>query len=204
MPVWKFYFSFGHFGILQLAFLCSRKYHIERTSWVSTALCIQVSYVYMCLKKAEFQRVLIRQKERRYRFSIPDSSSCRYEKLSGIAWTPFFSLCAVRWHRKLYQICDDPLSSSSHSVKETAPKSPFRHMWTEALSGMVFGPALRLSAYLSVTWWMFFFFFCLTRPVQIVLVQCWKVAFWNVKKSRRRFQKLLPKILHIFIYNTSI
>ena len=158
MPVWKFYFSFGHFGILQLAFLCSRKYHIERTSWVSTALCIQVSYVYMCLKKAEFQRVLIRQKERRCRFSIPDSSSCRYEKLSGIAWTPFFSLCAVRWHRKLYQICDDPLSSGSHSVKETAPKSPFRHMWTEALSGIVFGPALRLSAYLSVTWWMFFFF----------------------------------------------
>ena len=146
MPVSKFYFSFGHFGILQLAFLCSRKYHIERTSWVSTTLCIQVSYVCMCLKKAEFQRGLIGQKERRFRFSFPDSSSCRYEKLFGIAWTPFFSPCAVRWHRKLCQKCDDPLSSGSHSVKETAPKSPFRNMWTEALSGLVFGLAFRLSA----------------------------------------------------------
>ena len=180
------------------AFFCSRKYHKERTSWASSPLCMQVSYVYMCLKKAEFKSVLIRQKERWCRFSISDSSSCRYEKLFGIAWTPSFSLCAIEWHRKLYQICDDPLSSGSHSVKETAPKSPFRNMWTEALSGMVFGPALRLSAYLSVTWWMFSFF-CMTRPVLIVLVKCWKVAFWNVKKLLRSLQKLLPKILHIFM-----
>ena len=50
----------------------------------------------------------------------------------------------------------------------------------------------------------FSFFFCVTRPAPIVLVKCWKVAFWNVKKSLRRFQKLLPKILHIFYKNVNL
>ena len=43
----------------------------------------------------------------------------------------------------------------------------------------------------------------MTRPVSIVLVKCWKVAFWNVKKLLRSFQKLLPKILHIVYVNVN-
>ena len=48
-----------------------------------------------------------------------------------------------------------------------------------------------------------------SRPVPIVLVKCWKVAYWNAKKLLKncqkskkllpKFQKLLPKFLAIFI-----
>ena len=47
------------------------------------------------------------------------------------------------------------------------------------------------------------------RPFPIVLVKCWKVAYWNakkllencqnLKKLQTKFQKLPPKFLDIFI-----
>lgn len=36
-------------------------------------------------------------------------------------------------------------------------------------------------------------------PVTILVVSCWKIAYWNVKKLLLKFQKLLLKFLHIFI-----
>ena len=41
--------------------------------------------------------------------------------------------------------------------------------------------------------------FVVARPIPIVLVKCWKVAHWNAKKLLKKFQKLLPKFLAIFI-----
>ena len=36
-------------------------------------------------------------------------------------------------------------------------------------------------------------------PVTILLVSCWKIAYWNVKKLLLKFQKLLLRFLHSFI-----